>query len=75
MKKWIPILAALLLSAALPVDAQEHTDSTDIFHKHLQLNAIVVTGRAWQSHLSRLKEAGIYNMGRSFSVKLLIPIQ
>ena len=29
----------------------------------------------WQSHLSRLKEIGIYNMGRSFTVKLLIPIQ
>ncbi|MBQ7709219.1 MAG: TonB-dependent receptor [Bacteroidales bacterium] len=28
----------------------------------------------WQSHLSRLKEAGIYNMGRNITVKVLIPI-
>ena len=34
-----------------------------------------LTDCAWQSHLSRLKEAGIYNMGRNFTVKLLIPIQ
>ena len=34
-----------------------------------------LTDCAWQSHLSRLKEIGIYNMGRNFSVKLLIPIQ
>ena len=30
---------------------------------------------AWQSHLSRLKEIGIYNMGRNITVKLLIPIR
>ena len=29
----------------------------------------------WQSHLSRLKEIGVYNMGRNITVKLLIPIQ
>ena len=34
-----------------------------------------LTDCAWQSHLSRLKEIGIYNMGRNITVKLLIPIQ
>ena len=29
---------------------------------------------AWQSHLSRLKEVGIYNMGRNITVKLIVPI-
>ena len=33
-----------------------------------------LTDAAWQSHLSRLKEVGIYNMGRNFTVKLLVPI-
>ena len=33
-----------------------------------------LTDAAWQSHLSRLKEVGIYNMGRNFTLKLLIPI-
>jgi len=33
-----------------------------------------LTDAAWQSHLSRLKEVGIYNMGRNFTIKLLIPI-
>lgn len=33
-----------------------------------------LTDAAWQSHLSRLKEIGIYNMGRNFTLKLLIPI-
>ena len=33
-----------------------------------------LTDSVWQSHLSRLKEIGIYNMGRNFTVKLLIPI-
>ena len=33
-----------------------------------------LTDVAWQSHLSRLKEVGIYNMGRNFTLKLLIPI-
>ena len=32
-----------------------------------------LTDAAWQSHLSRLKEVGIYNMGRNFTVKLVIP--
>jgi iron complex outermembrane receptor protein len=30
---------------------------------------------AWQSHLSRLKEVGIYNMGRNITFKMIIPIQ
>ena len=34
-----------------------------------------LTDCAWQSHLSRLKEIGIYDMGRNFTVKLLVPIQ
>ena len=29
---------------------------------------------AWQSHLSRLKELGIYNMGRNVTLKLVLPI-
>ena len=29
---------------------------------------------AWQSHLSRLKEIGICNMGRNLTVKLVVPI-
>ena len=33
-----------------------------------------LTDAAWKSHLSRLKEIGIYNMGRNFTLKLLIPI-
>ena len=33
-----------------------------------------LTDAVWQSHLSRLKEVGIYNMGRNFTLKLLIPI-
>ena len=33
-----------------------------------------LTDAAWQSHLSRLKEVGIYNMGRNFTLKLLVPI-
>ena len=41
----------------------------------LYLLADNLTDCAWQSHLSRLKEIGIYNMGRNFTVKLLIPIQ
>ena len=41
------------------------------------LSATNLTDRAYQSHLSRLKYAdgpGICNMGRSFGVKVLIPI-
>ena len=42
------------------------------------LSATNLTNRAYQSHLSRLKYAdgpGICNMGRSFGVKLQIPLQ
>ena len=41
------------------------------------LAATNITNRAYQSHLSRLKYAdgpGICNMGRSFMIKLLIPV-
>ncbi len=41
------------------------------------LSATNLTNRAYQSHLSRLKYAdgpGICNMGRSFGVKVLIPV-
>ena len=40
----------------------------------LYLMADNLMDTAWQSHLSRLKEVGIYNMGRSFTVKLIVPI-
>ena len=33
-----------------------------------------ILNTAWQSHLSRLKEIGIYNMGRNITVKLIVPI-
>jgi len=36
------------------MNAQEHTDSTDIFHKHLQLNAVVVTGLTGDVHLNEV---------------------
>ena len=41
----------------------------------IYLMADNILDAAWQSHLSRLKEVGIYNMGRNFSVKLIVPIQ
>ena len=34
------------------MNAQQHTDSTDIFHKHLKLNAVVVTGLTGEVHLN-----------------------
>ena len=43
----------------------------------IYLSGTNLTNRAYQSHLSRLKYAdgpGICNMGRSFGVKLLIPV-
>lgn len=43
----------------------------------IYLSATNLTNRAYQSHLSRLKYAeapGICNMGRSFGVKLVIPV-
>ena len=33
-----------------------------------------LTDKAYMPHLSRLKEAGVYNMGRNISVKISIPI-
>ena len=33
-----------------------------------------LTDCAWQSHLSRLKYIGLHNMGRNFTVKLVVPI-
>ena len=55
---------------------------TDIRWHHrtvasVYLSATNLTNRAYQSHLSRLKYAdgpGICNMGRSFGVKVLIPV-
>lgn len=41
----------------------------------LYLIADNVLDTVWQSHLSRLKEMGIYNMGRNITVKLVVPIQ
>ena len=43
----------------------------------IYLSASNLTNRAYQSHLSRLKNAdgpGICNMGRSFGIKVLVPI-
>jgi iron complex outermembrane receptor protein len=61
---------------------------TDLMHKGKRLCTLIVNGTnltdvAYQSHLSRLKyepenyatgRAGVYNMGRNFSIKLLVPI-
>ena len=33
-----------------------------------------LTDCAWQSHLNRLKYAGVFNMGRNFTLKLMVPI-
>lgn len=33
-----------------------------------------ILNRAYYSHLSRLKEGGIYDMGRNFCVKVLVPV-
>ena len=40
----------------------------------LHLSAQNIFNRAYQSHLSRLKEAGIYNMGRTIVMKVSVPI-
>ena len=43
-----------------------------------------ITNRAYQNHLSRLKyldvnqvtgRRGVYNMGRNFSIKIVVPIE
>ena len=58
------------------------TAGTDIRWHHRTIASVYISGtnltnRAYQSHLSRLKYAdgpGICNMGRSFGIKLLIPV-
>ena len=58
------------------------TAGTDLRWHHRKvasvcLSATNLTNRAYQSHLSRLKYAdgpGICNMGRSFGIKVLIPV-
>jgi iron complex outermembrane receptor protein len=52
MKKTIVLLSSLCVCAVM--NAQEHVDSTDIFHNHLQLNAIVVTGLTGEVHLNEV---------------------
>ena len=52
---------------------------TDLFLRgkkraSLYLVAGNLTDVAWQSHLSRLKYAGLFNMGRNFCLKLVVPI-
>ena len=52
---------------------------TDIHAKGRKILTVALTAhnifnRAYQHHLSRLKEAGIYNMGRNIGVKVLVPI-
>ena len=49
MKKTIMLLSSLCVCAVM--NAQEHSDSIDIFHKHLQLDAVVVTGLTGDVHL------------------------
>ena len=39
----------------------------------IYLMADNILDTVWQSHLSRLKEIGIYNMGRNITMKILIP--
>ena len=58
------------------------TIGTDIRHRGRRIASVYLTGtnltdRAYQSHLSRLKYAeapGICNHGRSFGIKLLVPV-
>jgi len=52
MKKTILILSSLCVCTVM--NAQEHPDSTDIFHKHLQLGAVVVTGLTGDVHLNEV---------------------
>ena len=61
---------------------------TDLMHKGRKLASLYftannLTDKAYQNHLSRLKYAdenqltgrqGVYNMGRNFSVKLIVPL-
>ena len=50
----------------------------------LYLSGEHLTNRAYQNHLSRLKyldvnqvtgRRGVYNMGRNFSIKIVVPIE
>lgn len=41
----------------------------------LHLSVQNIFNRAYQNHLSRLKEAGIYNMGRNVVLKMNVPIR
>ena len=58
------------------------TIGTDLRYKNRRIASLYLTGtnltaRAYQSHLSRLKYApapGICNQGRSFGIKLLVPV-
>lgn len=52
MRKTIIVLSSLCVCAVMT--AQEHIDSTDIFHQHLQLNAVVVTGLTGDVHLNEV---------------------
>ena len=52
MRKTILLLSSLCVCAA--VAAQENTDTTDIFHQHLHLNALVVTGLTGDVHLNEV---------------------
>lgn len=59
-----------LLNASAGVDF--HVKGRRVLSLHLTAHNIL--NRAYQSHLSRLKEAGIYDMGRNFGVKVLMPL-
>lgn len=40
----------------------------------VNLTAQNIFDRAYQNHLNRLKEGGIYNMGRNIVMKVSVPI-
>ena len=52
MKKSLLLLSSLCVCTVM--NAQEIPDSTDIFHNHLQLNALVVTGLTGDVHLNEV---------------------
>ena len=62
-----------LLNITAGTDIRWHNRTVALIY----LSGTNLTNRAYQSHLSRLKYAdgpGICNMGRSFGIKLLIPV-
>ncbi|WP_222596911.1 TonB-dependent receptor [Chitinophaga pinensis] len=70
-----------LLNAGIGTDFINKKSNKVLFSLHLAANNL--TDVAYQNHLSRLKYAavnevtgrsGVYNMGRNFSVKVVIPI-